>query len=86
MTGLSNAKAISDYLDGQNLKADFIEYASSKGVKLNYYQFRESEELIITQAKAYIARNLIDNVGFYPIIRSIDTTLAVAIKELSSEK
>ena len=84
MTGLSSAEDISSYLDDQNLKADFIAYATKKGIKPNYNQFRESEEVILTQVKAYIARNLIDNVGFYPIIRSIDTTLEVAIDTLSS--
>jgi carboxyl-terminal processing protease len=85
MTGLITAETISGYLDDQNIKADFIEYASSKGVKPNSEQFRESEVVIITQVKAYIARNMIDNLGFYPIIRSIDTTLAVAIEILSSD-
>ncbi len=85
MTGLSTAEEISGYLDDQNIKADFIEYASSQGVKPNYSQFRESEEIILTQVKAYIARNMIDNLGFYPIISSIDNTLAIAIEELSAK-
>lgn len=86
MNGLNSAEAISSYLDDQNLKSDFIAYAQSKGVSLNYAQFRESEEVILTQVKAYIARNMIDNVGFYPIIKSLDKTLLVAIEELQTEK
>jgi len=85
MTGLSTAEAISGYLDDQNIKADFIEYAKSKGVSPNYAQFNESEEVILTQLKAYIARNMIDNVGFYPIIKSLDNTLLVAIEKLQTE-
>lgn len=84
MSGLNTAEALSSYLDDQNLKADFIAYASGKGIQVNYPQFRESEEVILTQIKAYIARNMIDNIGFYPIIRSIDTTLKAAIDTLTS--
>lgn len=83
MKDMTNAEEISLYLDNQNIKADFIAYASSKGVKPDYKQIRESEEVILTQIKAYIARNMIDNIGFYPIIRSIDHTLQVAIDTLS---
>lgn len=83
MKDMTNAEEISLYLDNQNIKADFIAYASSKGVKPDYKQIRESEEVILTQVKAYIARNMIDNIGFYPIIRSIDHTLQVAIDTLS---
>ncbi len=83
MDDMTNAKEISDYIDDQNIKADFIAYASSKGVKPNYKQISESEEVILTQVKAYIARNMIDNIGFYPIIKSIDHTLQVAIDTLS---
>ncbi len=84
MIDMNNAEEISNYLDMQNIKSDFIAYASSEGVKTNYQQFRESEEIILTQIKAYIARNMIDNVGFYPIIKSIDHTLQVAIDTLSA--
>lgn len=84
MSGMNSAEAISAYLDDQNLKVEFIAYASSKGIQPNYSQFRESEEVILTQVKAYIGRNLIDNIGFYPIIRTIDSTLKVAIDTLSS--
>ena len=84
MNGLNKAEDISAYLDDQNLKADFIAYATSKGVQPNYNQFTESEEVILTQIKAYIGRNMIDNIGFYPIIKTIDSTLEVAIDTLSS--
>ena len=34
--------------------------------------------------KAYVARNIIDNDGFYPIIADIDHTLKVAIDTIAS--
>jgi carboxyl-terminal processing protease len=36
------------------------------------------------QIKAYIARNIIDNKGFYPIWEEIDTTLKYAIDYLKN--
>ena len=40
---------------------------------------KTSGEIINTQIKAYIARNMLDNKGFYPIWENIDTTLKYAI-------
>ena len=41
---------------------------------------RISGRVIHTQIKAYIARNILDNKGFYPIWEHIDTTLKYAVK------
>ncbi len=43
-----------------------------------------SGRVIHTQIKAYIARNILDNKGFYPIWEQIDTTLKFAIKFLEN--
>jgi carboxyl-terminal processing protease len=61
----------------------FIKYASDKGVKPDYEDIRTSNELIHTTIKAYVARNIIDNDGYYPIISAIDNTLNVAIDTIS---
>jgi carboxyl-terminal processing protease len=74
---------ISGYLDQQNLLPQFIEFAESKGIRSNPEDILVSEKLIITQLKAYIARNIIDNSGFYPIIQDIDPTLQKGIEILS---
>jgi carboxyl-terminal processing protease len=38
--------------------------------------------VINTRLKAYIARNIMDNEGFYPIIREVDETLEKAVNLL----
>lgn len=43
-----------------------------------------SGRVIHTQIKAYIARNILDNKGFYPIWEHIDTTLKYAIRYLEN--
>jgi len=75
---------IEGYLDDQNLMPEFIEYAREKGVPPVYDDIRTSQVPLHQTLKAYIGRNVIDNIGFYPIIASIDNTLQVAIDTLSN--
>ena len=80
----STAADIEGYLDDQDLLPEFIRYASSKGLKPDYDDIRTSREVLLKTMKAYIARNIIDNEGFYPIIADIDHTLKVAIDTISA--
>jgi carboxyl-terminal processing protease len=74
---------IDGYLNDQDIMPDFIQYAKEKGVAPNYKDIRTSELALHQTVKAYIGRNIIDNMGFYPIIDTIDNTLQVAIDTLS---
>jgi len=80
----TTAADIEAYLDDQDLLPQFIEYASEKGVKPDYSDIRISELHLLKTVKAYVARNLIDNEGYYPIIAEIDQTLKVAIDTIST--
>jgi len=75
-------REIVSYLDKQSLLNDFVTFAEKNGVRKNTEEIILSEQIIMTQLKAYIARNLIDNPGFYPIIQSIDKTLLKGIEIL----
>lgn len=77
---LTNSDDIEEYIDKTSYFKDFVSYANKKGVKPNTQQINTSESIIRAQLKAYIARNIIDNEGFYPIIRKIDKTLLDAEK------
>ena len=70
------------YLDKQQLLGQFADFASKNGIRQDAAGIKISERLIHTQLKAYIARNILDNKGFYPIWEQIDTTLKHAIKFL----
>ena len=74
---------IEGYLDDQNILPQFIEYAKEKGVDPDYKDIKISEEALLLSIKAYVARNVIDNIGFYPIIAKIDNTLQVAIDTIA---
>ncbi len=77
-----DAFAISEYLESIDIFDQFAEYAEQKGVPRTAKGFKHSRHLVNTQLKANIARNIIDNNGFYPIIKDVDTTLKIAIQHL----
>jgi carboxyl-terminal processing protease len=70
------------YLDKQALLDQFVQFASANGIKKDAVGIKTSGEIIHTQIEAYIARNILDNKGFYPIWERIDTTLKYAIDYL----
>lgn len=79
---LSNFKNSADF-DGFFKQVNtfnlFIQYADKKGVKAKPADLKISEKVISHQVKAYIARNILGEKGFYPIIQNIDNTLLEAI-------
>ncbi len=83
MAKFTSADQISKYLDRTTFFNDFIKYGSQNEVKADWTDIGISRTLISTQIKAYIARNMIDNEGFYPIIGEIDNTLLKAEEILS---
>jgi carboxyl-terminal processing protease len=84
LSQFEKAEEIDAYLNNQNVLDDFVNYAQEKGIPLDAKGLQQSQEIIKTQLKAYIARNIIGEEGFYPIIRQIDNTLQRAI-EISRE-
>jgi len=80
----STADDIQDYLENKGILPEFIDYAKGKGVDPNYDDIKTSETILKKTIMAYIARNLIDNIGFYPIISEIDQTLQIAIDTISA--
>ncbi len=83
---LSSSQEISDYLENNtDYFTSFLKYAADKGVKRVPEEISESEEIIRVQIKAYVARNLIDNIGYYPMIRKIDNTLEKAVSLMKND-
>ncbi len=76
---------LSAYLDKTNFYSEFLKYSDAKGITPVASDLRFSENLIRVQLKAYIARNTLDNEGFYPIIQEIDNTLLKAIEVIEAE-
>ncbi len=77
---MKQAAEIATYLDSQGILDSFVRYAASKGVPADQNGLKLSGHIISTQLKAYIARNILGEEGFYPIIQQIDKTLLKAIE------
>jgi carboxyl-terminal processing protease len=78
----TESRELERYLDKQALLDQFVQYAAANGIKKDPEGLKISGDIISTQIKAYIARNMLDNKGFYPIWENIDTTLKYAISFL----
>src|SRR5690554_7521750 len=74
--------ALQQYLNSQSLNEGLIAFAREKGVVYNARDYRLSEKLMEVELKAYIARNIFDNDGFYPVFREVDEVLNAALNEI----
>lgn len=79
MSNLKKADEFVKYLKAQNIFDQFVAYAETQGIKRDEKGIRKSREVIETQIMALIARNMIDDNGFYPIMHRIDKTLKQSI-------
>ena len=71
------------FLNNQGLLDQFTRYASANKIKPDPEGIKTSGRIIHIQLKGYIARNILDNKGSYPIWEQLDTTLRFAIKFLN---
>ncbi len=85
LNNLKTATKINNYLEKQNVLKAFVDFAIKKGVKSTKKDYTLSRKVINTRLKAYIARNIIDNEGYFPIIREIDNDLQEA-EEILNKK
>jgi len=74
---------LSFYLDDQNLIPKFLEYAESKNYKGRLEFIEKSFPIILTQIKAYIARNILNEDAFWEILQEEDLTLTKAVEVIT---
>jgi len=80
LSKFTRAEEIDAYVSRQNVLNEFVQYAAGKGIPKDNAGLKTSQLIIETQLKAYIARNIIGETGFFPIIQKIDKTLLRAIE------
>lgn len=80
LSSFKSAVELDSYLEKSNALNDFVKYAAGKEVLKDEAGLAVSGQIINTQLKAYIARNILGEEGFYPIIKQIDNTLLKAIE------
>ncbi|MBR6283513.1 MAG: S41 family peptidase [Muribaculaceae bacterium] len=71
--------------DDQLLQS-FVDYATSQGVAPRWYYINQSRDLILTNVKALVARDVFGNEAFYPIYNRNDATIQAALKALNKHK
>jgi carboxyl-terminal processing protease len=81
LTKLKTSTDFVKYFQKVDILNLFAAFADKKGVKSNTTDLKVSSKIIDNQVKAYIARNIIGEKGFYPIIQNIDKTLLEAIEK-----
>jgi carboxyl-terminal processing protease len=75
-------KQIVNFLNSKNAFPSFLQYASKIGINPTIQDMAKSQKIIKTYFYAYICRNILDNNGFYPVIKDVDTELLKAIEVL----
>ncbi len=75
-------EALMSHLNQASLLKGLLGFAREKGIAYNEKDFRRSQQYIEVELKAYIARNILDNEGFYPVFHQIDEVLKVAVREI----
>ena len=83
---LDGHQAIEQFLDNQGIYSEFLNYAMDHGVDRDIKGTEKSREVINARVKAYIARNIMSNEGFYPIFHEIDQTMQQATQLLADGK
>ena len=89
-TALNNLKDYQQFLStapsDDALTKDFADFASANGIAPRWYYINQSQDVIVTNLKALIARDIFGNQAFYPIYNRNDKTIQAALKALNKHK
>jgi carboxyl-terminal processing protease len=80
---MSKYKGAEDYIASfeisEELLAELISFAEKKDIVFDEFGFERSKKIILKRLKAYIARNIWNDEGFYPIWNYDDPTIKAAV-------
>lgn len=83
LDGVKSIEELDKVFAESELMTEFLKYAERGGVTPTKEDLRKSQEVIMTQIRAYIGRNaLSDESGYYYNIYPIDDVMQRAVKEL----
>jgi carboxyl-terminal processing protease len=86
LSKFKSAKSLLVYLKGENILDKFVEFAKEKGVKARPVYINTSRKEILNNVYANIARNIMGDQAFYPIILMNDETFLKAVEVLNENK
>ena len=64
----------------------FVDYAAASGITPRWYYINISRDVILTELKALIARDIFGSQAYYPILNRNDNTVQQALKALNKHK
>jgi len=79
-------ETLNNYLIKKDLYNEFLSFAREEGISTSTKGVEKSKKLIDTRIRAYIARNIMDNEGFYPVLNEMDKSLQKAIELIQEGK
>lgn len=86
LKALGSYKAFDDnFKISESIFEDFVDYASNNGVARNKSGIENSKTNIKRRLKSYIARNIWNNDGFYPIWNQGDQVISRALEVLETK-
>lgn len=86
LKALGSYKAFDDNFNiSESIFEDFVDYASNNGVARNKSGIENSKTNIKRRLKSYIARNIWNNDGFYPIWNQGDQVISRALEVLETK-
>lgn len=71
---------LKEMLDRRPIVDELIEFARKKNMAIDRHGFERSRRFIDIETKAYIANNILNNEGFYPIIHQMDNVFGRAVE------
>ena len=82
LSQLQDDKTLSAHLRKKNILDEFVKYAARQGVAKNDNDLKISGPHIENIVMAYIARNILNDKGYYPILNQMDKMVLKAIEVL----
>lgn len=77
-----NWKELNAFLDKEDLFTGMNNYAKSKGIKASSAAQAKTRNTVTVRLKAYIARNILGDAGFFPILLKDDPAVLKALEVL----
>jgi hypothetical protein len=80
MNGFDDHRELLKYLQNQNVYEQFVDFAEKNGVKETTEEIILARPVVSTYLNALIARFILDNRGYYPIIHDIDPNIQKSLE------
>ena len=78
-------KSLQAYLYQRNILKEFVAYAATRGLVKNDRDLKISGPVIENMIMAYIARHILDDKGYYPVLNQMDKTVQKGIEVLNNQ-